>query len=95
MLGESPPAMAKDFEPMTPSVLVPESTVFVIELVGKSHPIRTPWARRNGVPMRRKKLTPAKKAFISNKLTRFLSFDRVENLFRSILMIGNQPFGIL
>ena len=45
VLGVSPLAMFMALGPITPKALVEDRTEFVIELVGRSQPIRISWAR--------------------------------------------------
>ena len=69
--------MAKDLGPTTPEVAVPEETVLVVELVGRSQPTKMPWARRGGIPDKRIIPTPAKKALMANKLAHYPRIGRV------------------
>ena len=78
--GERPEAMAKDLDPATPTALVAERTVLVMELVGRSQPSRVDWAWSIPFPKKRKKATAGKKALISNKLAHKLRFGRAATM---------------
>ena len=89
--------MEKDFGDTTPVVAVPERTVLVVELVGRSQPIRTSWACRMGIPDKRIVPTPAKKALIANKLAQTPKIGRDRYPYQSMWIIDrgslNQPHG--
>jgi len=68
--------MAKAFEPTTPTAFVPELSVVVVELVGKSQPIRTSCAPKDEVLCKIKMRAIETSSLTMEILAHRFTFDR-------------------